>query len=98
MIVFTFVGIPDEASSLQRLGRTAADAELWEIPLIAEVLAPGYLNNHFGTGIFPRAKRNADMVEETRNVSRIAFATRRAGPHRSLQDLDRHRRRATRPV
>jgi DhnA family fructose-bisphosphate aldolase class Ia len=75
MIVFTFVGIPDEASSLQRLGRTAADAELWEIPLIAEVLAPGYLNNHFGTGIFPRAKRNADMVEETRNVSRIAVET-----------------------
>jgi class I fructose-bisphosphate aldolase len=75
VIVFTFIGIPDEASSLQRLGRTAADAELWGIPLIAEVLAPGYLNNHFGSTVFPRAKRNADMVEETRNVSRIAVET-----------------------
>jgi DhnA family fructose-bisphosphate aldolase class Ia len=75
VILFTFIGIPDEPSSLQRLGRTAADAELWGIPLIAEVLAPGYLNNHFGTNLFPRSKRNADMVEETRNVSRIAVET-----------------------
>jgi DhnA family fructose-bisphosphate aldolase class Ia len=75
VIVFTFIGIPDEASSLQRLGRTAADADLWGIPLIAEVLAPGYLNNHFGSTVFPRGKRNADMVEETRNVSRIAVET-----------------------
>ena len=75
VIVFTFIGIPDEPSSLQRLGRTAADAGLRGIPLIAEVLAPGYLNNHFGSTLFPRAKRNADMVEETRNVSRIAVET-----------------------
>jgi DhnA family fructose-bisphosphate aldolase class Ia len=75
VIVFTFIGIPDESSSLQRLGRTAADAELWGMPLVAEVLAPGYLNNHFGSSVFPRAKRNADMVEETRNVSRIAVET-----------------------
>ena len=75
VILFTFIGIPDEPASLQRLGRTAADAELWGIPLIAEVLAPGYLNNHFGTNLFPRSKRNADMVEETRNVSRIAVET-----------------------
>ena len=75
VIVFTFIGIPEEPSSLQRLGRTAADADLWGIPLIAEVLAPGYLNNHFGTNLFPRSKRNADMVEETRNVSRIAVET-----------------------
>jgi DhnA family fructose-bisphosphate aldolase class Ia len=75
VIVFTFIGIPDEASSLQRLGRTAAEAELWGMPLVAEVLAPGYLNNHFGTRVFPAAKRNADMVAETRNVSRIAVET-----------------------
>jgi len=72
VIVFTFIGIPDEAPSLQRLGRTSADAGVWGIPLIAEVLAPGYLNNHFGTDLFPRAKRNADVVADTRNVSRIA--------------------------
>jgi len=71
-IIFTFVGIPDESSSLQRLGRTAAEAELWGLPLVTEVLAPGYLNNHFGSRVFPRPKPNADMVEETRNVSRIA--------------------------
>jgi len=75
VIVFTFIGIPDEASSLERLGRTAADAGKWDIPLIAEVLAPGYLNNHFGSDVFPRAKRGADLVEETRNVSRIAVET-----------------------
>jgi DhnA family fructose-bisphosphate aldolase class Ia len=75
VIVFTFIGIPDEPSSLQRLGRTAADAELWGMPLIAEVLAPGYLNNHFGSGVFPRPRRGADMVRETRNVSRIAVET-----------------------
>jgi DhnA family fructose-bisphosphate aldolase class Ia len=75
VIVFTFIGMSDEASSLQRLGRTAAEAELWGVPLVAEVLAPGYLNNHFGTRVFPAAKRNADMVAETRNVSRIAVET-----------------------
>ncbi len=73
VIVFTFIGIPDEPSSLQRLGRTSADAGLWGMPLISEVLAPGHLNNHFGTDIFPRAKRNADVVADTRNVSRIAM-------------------------
>jgi len=75
VIIFTFIGIPDESSSLQRLGRTAAEAELWGMPLVAEVLAPGYLNNHFGSRVFPRPKRDADMVEETRNVSRIAAET-----------------------
>ena len=75
VIVFTFIGIPGEPSSLQRLGRTASDAGVWGIPLIAEVLAPGYLNNHFVSTLFPRPKRNADMVEETRNVSRIAVET-----------------------
>jgi len=75
VIVFTFIGIPDEPSSLQRLGRTAADADLWGMPLIAEVLAPGYLNNHFGSSVFPRPRRNADLLEETRNVSRIAVET-----------------------
>jgi fructose-bisphosphate aldolase / 2-amino-3,7-dideoxy-D-threo-hept-6-ulosonate synthase len=72
VIVFTFIGIPEEASSLQRLGETASDAGKWGIPLIAEVIAPGYLNNHFGSNVFPRPRRGADLVEETRNVSRIA--------------------------
>jgi DhnA family fructose-bisphosphate aldolase class Ia len=72
VIVFTFVGIPDESSSLRRLAQNATEADLWGIPLIAEVLAPGYLRNHFGSNVFPRPKRGADMVEETRNVSRIA--------------------------
>jgi DhnA family fructose-bisphosphate aldolase class Ia len=75
VIVFTFVGIPDEPFSLQRLGRTAVEADLRGMPLIAEVLAPGYLNNHFGSALFPRPKRNADMVAETRNVCRIAVET-----------------------
>ena len=51
------------------------EAGKWGIPLIAEVLAPGFLNNHFGSNLFPRAKRGADMVAETRNVSRIAVET-----------------------
>jgi len=74
-IVFTFIGIPDEPASLQRLGRTAADADIWGLPLIAEVLPPGLLNNHFGSGIFPKGKKNADPAADTMNVARIAVET-----------------------
>jgi len=74
-IVFTFIGIPDEPASLLRLGRMAADADIWGLPLIAEVLPPGLLNNHFGSGIFPKGKKNADVVGDTRNVARIAVET-----------------------
>jgi len=71
-IVFTFVGIPEEPASLLRLGRVAAEADLWGLPLISEVLPPGLLNNHFGSGIFPKGKRGADVAADTRNVARIA--------------------------
>ncbi len=75
VIVFTFVGIPDESSSIRRLGSTVVEAGEWGVPLIAEVLAPGYLNNHFGSDVFPRPKRGADLVAQTRNVCRIAVET-----------------------
>ncbi|HUI10494.1 MAG TPA: fructose-bisphosphate aldolase [Bacteroidota bacterium] len=74
-IIFTFIGVPDEAASLQRLGRTAADADIWGLPLIAEVLPPGLLNNHFGSGIWPKGRKNADIVVDTRNVARVAVET-----------------------
>jgi DhnA family fructose-bisphosphate aldolase class Ia len=71
-IVFTFIGTQDEAASLQRLGRTAAAAARWGLPLVSEVLAPGYLRNHFASDIVPEPRKNADPGEETRNVTRIA--------------------------
>jgi len=74
-IIFTFIGIPDESASLMRLGRTAADADIWGLPLISEILPPGLLNNHFGSGIFPKGRKNADVAADTRNVARIAVET-----------------------
>lgn len=71
-IVFTFVGTPEEAASLQRLGRTATRAHAWGLPLVSEVLAPGFLNNHFGTTMFAPPAAGADTGEDTRNVCRIA--------------------------
>jgi class I fructose-bisphosphate aldolase len=75
IIVFTFIGTPEEGPSLERLGRAAASAEAWGIPLIAEVLAPGLLNNHFGKKLFPEPSEKTDLVEETKHVSRIAVET-----------------------
>ena len=71
-IVFTFVGTPDEAASIQRLGTTAARAQQWGLPLVAEVLAPGLLNNHFGTTMFAPPVAGSDPAEETMHVCRIA--------------------------
>jgi len=71
-IVFTFVGTPDEAASLQRLGRTAVQARAWGLPLVSEVLAPGFLNNHFGTSMFALPGSASDTGDDTRNVCRIA--------------------------
>jgi DhnA family fructose-bisphosphate aldolase class Ia len=71
-IVFTFVGTPLEAASIQRLGATAAQAHVWGLPIVSEVLAPGLLNNHFGSKMFPPPARGYDPGEDTRNVCRIA--------------------------
>lgn len=71
-IVFTFVGTAHETESLERLGRTAADAERHGFPLIAEVLPPGILNNHFGSTMFGKPNDGVDLVAETMSVTRIA--------------------------
>lgn len=71
-IVFTFVGTPDESVSLQRLGRTAAAAGICGLPVVSEVLAPGFLHNHFGSDVFPKPAAGANLGEETKNVTRIA--------------------------
>lgn len=69
-IVFTFVGTPHETESLERLGRTAADANRMGLPLIAEVLPPSLLNNHFGSSMFATPKEE-NVFEETLSVARI---------------------------
>ncbi|MBI5472631.1 MAG: fructose-bisphosphate aldolase [Ignavibacteriae bacterium] len=69
-IVFTFVGTPHETESLERLGRTAADAGRLGLPLIAEILPPSLLNNHFGSSMFPTPKAD-NVFEETLAVARI---------------------------
>lgn len=74
-IVFTFIGTPQEGQSLQRLGLTSTEAEAWGLPLIAEILAPSLLNNHFGTTVFGQKRKKADIFEETLNVCRIAVET-----------------------
>jgi DhnA family fructose-bisphosphate aldolase class Ia len=71
-IIFTMVGIPQEAISLQRLGNTAADARLWGLPLASEVLPPSLLNNHFGVDMFPKHRKASDTAQDTTNVTRIA--------------------------
>lgn len=74
-IVFTFIGTPQEGQSLQRLGLTSTEAETWGLPLVAEILAPSLLNNHFGTTVFGRKGKKADIFEETLNVCRMAVET-----------------------
>jgi len=71
-IVFTFIGTPNESASLQRLGQTATAAERCGLPVVSEVLAPGFLHNHFGTDVFPKPSAGVNLSEETKNVSRIA--------------------------
>jgi len=71
VIVFTFIDTPAEAESLRRLGATAAEADAWGVPLVAEILAPSLLNNHFGTRVFGRGRKNADIGAETLAVARI---------------------------
>lgn len=70
-IVFTFVGTPVEAVSMKRLGATAAEAHAWGLPLVAEIIPPSLLNNHFGTNIFPKSAKNANVHEENMQVGRI---------------------------
>ncbi len=69
-IVFTFVGTAHETESLERLGRTAADASNIGLPLIAEILPPSLLNNHFGSTMFATPKKG-NVFEETLSVARI---------------------------
>ncbi len=72
VIVFTFVDTAAEAVSLKRLGRTAADADRWGVPVMAEILPRSLLNNHFGTEIFTRKEATPpDLFEETRTAVRI---------------------------
>lgn len=70
-IVFTFVGTSVEAVSMKRLGATAAEAHTWGLPLVAEIIPPSLLNNHFGTTIFPKPSRHSSVHEETMQVGRI---------------------------
>ena len=74
-IVFTFIGTPQEGQSLERLGITSTEAETWGLPLVAETLAPGILNNHFGSTVFGSRGKKDDIFEETLNVCRIAAET-----------------------
>jgi DhnA family fructose-bisphosphate aldolase class Ia len=69
-IVFTFIGTPHETESLERLGRTAADADRMGLALIAEILPPSLLNNHFGSSMFATPKKG-NVFEETLAVARI---------------------------
>lgn len=69
-IVFTFVGTPHETESLERLARTAADGNRMGLPLIAEILPPSLLNNHFGSSMFA-TPRKGNVFEETLSVARI---------------------------
>jgi DhnA family fructose-bisphosphate aldolase class Ia len=71
VIVFSFIGTPFEAESLRRLGSTAAEADAWGVPLVAEILAPSLLDNHFGTKVFGGKRKNADIGAETLAVARI---------------------------
>lgn len=71
VIVFTFLGTPIESESMIRLGKTAAEADDLGVPLVAEIIAPGLLNNHFGTDVFRRPAKGADVVRETMEVVRI---------------------------
>ncbi len=70
-IVFTFIGTENETDSLERLGRTAADADRYGFPLIAEILPPSLLNNHFGSTMFGKRDGASDVFAETMSVARI---------------------------
>jgi len=71
VIVFTFLGTPIESESMIRLGKTAAEADDLGVPLVAEIIAPALLNNHFGTEVFKRPGKGTDAVRETLEVVRI---------------------------
>jgi fructose-bisphosphate aldolase/2-amino-3,7-dideoxy-D-threo-hept-6-ulosonate synthase len=70
-IVFTFVGTPNEHESLIRLGRTASEADAWGLPLVAEILPPSLLNNHFGSDVFPPPSRGVDIAAQTLDAARL---------------------------
>jgi len=70
-IVFTLVGTQVEAESVRRLGSTAADAQKWGLPLVAEIIPPSLLNNHFGMNLFPKLNKKGNVGEEIFEIARI---------------------------
>lgn len=70
-IVFTFAGTSFESESIQRLGLTAASAHEWGLPLISEVVAPGQLNDHFGSSKFTTTTGARDLSDEAMTVTRV---------------------------
>jgi DhnA family fructose-bisphosphate aldolase class Ia len=70
-IVFTFAGTRFESASIQRLAETAERASSWGFPLISEVLAPGQLNDHFGSAKFSPPGAAHDIDAEAGTVTRV---------------------------
>jgi fructose-bisphosphate aldolase/2-amino-3,7-dideoxy-D-threo-hept-6-ulosonate synthase len=70
-IVFTFAGTRFESESIQRLAETAERASSWGFPLISEVLAPGQLNDHFGSTKFSPPGAKHDIDAEAKTVTRV---------------------------
>jgi fructose-bisphosphate aldolase / 2-amino-3,7-dideoxy-D-threo-hept-6-ulosonate synthase len=70
-IVFTFAGTRFESESIQRLAQTAERAYAWGLPLICEVLAPGQLNDHFGSPKFSPPGKKHDIEAEAKTVTRV---------------------------
>ena len=70
-IVFTFVGTEFDSASLQRLGATSEEASTWGLPLVAEILPPGLLNNHFEREVFRIVGQTGTIEEQTTAAARI---------------------------
>jgi DhnA family fructose-bisphosphate aldolase class Ia len=73
VIVMTFVGTPYEHVSLQRLGETAADGDRFGVPVVAEVLPPALLENHFGRDMRAVPRLGETIAEEIAHVTRIGM-------------------------
>jgi DhnA family fructose-bisphosphate aldolase class Ia len=71
VIVFTFIRTPAEPESMRRLGQTSAEADTLGMPMVAEILAPDLLNNHFNTTIFGKGERKPDLVAQTMDMVRL---------------------------
>jgi fructose-bisphosphate aldolase / 2-amino-3,7-dideoxy-D-threo-hept-6-ulosonate synthase len=73
VIVMTYVGTHYEQVSLTRLGQTAADGDLFGVPVVAEVLPPALLDNHFDRDMQATFDRNESIVEQIMHISRIGM-------------------------